>query len=75
MRKGSRPDHLLLDADVAPALVQLGVDLTRQDSDHFPLNLSVQCVPPTDLPAPDNGHPLPLLSWDMRQPPGCDYNC
>ena len=45
--------------------MQLGVDLTRQDSDHFPLNLSVQCVPPTGLPAPDSGDPLPLLSWDM----------
>ena len=63
---GSRPDHLLLDVDFAPACTQLNVNSTLQDSDHFPFSLSIQCLRlSTGLHPSSNGDTLPSLAWDM----------
>ena len=34
---GSRPDHVLMDVDLLPEALQSKVDVSRRESDHFPL--------------------------------------
>ena len=64
---GSRPDHILLDVGLVPALVRARVDGTRAESDHLPLLAEIQCQPAGQQALPCNGNdgePLPRLRWD-----------
>ena len=63
---GSRPDHVLLDVGLLPEALQSKVDVSRRESDHFPLLTIIRRQPfarPSTVDTANGGRPLPMLSW------------
>ena len=56
----------MLDVDLVPDVIQSKVDISRRESDHFPLLTIIRRQPsarPSTIDTADGGRPLPRLSW------------
>ena len=61
--QATRPDHVLVSADLLPHISALHVNTARQDSDHYPMELILRVDLTLGAPSVCSGQPLSCVRW------------
>ena len=61
--QATRPDHVLVSVDALPLISHLVVNTGRKDSDHHPIEMTLQVNVAASVPLPCIGAPLSRVKW------------